>query len=106
MTRDTTDAASLTGSCACCRAKDEAERRLQEAVQQAEAGERSAAHARAQLEESGRRHAAAAASFEVCFAITHAGRWCWRLSGCARAWGRTVGMIAAVLNLCTAEDDR
>ena len=102
MTRNTTDAASLAGSCACCRAKAEAERRLQEA----EAGERSAAHARAQLEESGRRHAAAAASFEVCFIITHAGRWCWRLSGCARAWGRTVGMIAAVLNLCTVEDDR
>ena len=50
----------------CCRAKGEVERRLQKAMQQAEAGERSAAHAQAQLEESGRRHAAAAATFEVC----------------------------------------
>ena len=54
-------------------------------MQQAEAAERSAAQVQAQLEESGRRHAAAAASFEVCFVIKHAGARCFSLFGYARA---------------------
>ena len=45
------------------------ERRLEEAVQRADAAERRAASAQEQLEESGRRHAAAAATFEACFSL-------------------------------------
>ena len=47
------------------RATAAAQKGLQEAVQRAEAAERSASQAQEQLEENGRRHAAASASLEV-----------------------------------------
>ena len=55
------------------RATAAAEKRLQEAVQRAEAAERSASQAQEQLEENGRRHAAATASLEVCESLCIAG---------------------------------
>lgn len=48
-----------------CSATAAAEKGLQEAVQRAEAAERSASQAQLQLQENGRRHAAASASLEV-----------------------------------------
>ena len=90
----------------CCRAKDEAERRLQEAVQKAEAAERSAAQAQVQLEESGRRHAAATASFEVCLVITHAAHGAGGCLAVLEPGGGIIAVIAAVLTACTAKHDR
>ena len=53
----------------CYSATAAVEKRLEEAMQRADAAERRVASAQEQLEESGRRHAATAASFEVCFSL-------------------------------------
>lgn len=52
------------------RATAAVEKRLQEAVQRAEAAEKSPSQAQEQLEESARRHAAASANFEACLILS------------------------------------